>query len=470
MLALSDMQLARQMDLAFKASYFIGRYYFSVNTRRKREDYGLLPDQEISIDIQHKLREDNIISLFHEYIHYIHEISTVVGNLYLNLDLVQKSIFSRYFSPDLKSSTHNGINNGNASDRRMNAESYFTKEVLNGSSTTDAKITKVLGVEYQTTPFYLVGGETIEEEIQVPILNVEKHEQGKFVIEKVNFGKFFIYEGLAYELDRELDKQLRGLSDIRDDNAYSEYTVLRLLANYVYPGVNKYTFLCLASLSLSFMDIGLTFIRLLEKTRAAVESGKKLDDVIHQHKKEISFRLHQKKEDFFASQDEIVGLFNNRMRLHAAFLAIAAASKSGYSIKIQNPTFEVDLILSGQYARLAEIVPVCDYMYTFEDEDEWNRDLFGTASFSIEVGEAFRVLIAFDHYQKKHLLYSTSELEVKEKVKCPLFACCTHPLRKDQTQICAEKPWRMFEISSYQSLPFCWYGQAVGEFKGHSAT
>lgn len=467
--SIRDSELARQMETAFKASYFIGKYYFSINTKKKRSEFGLLPGIEIPLEVQRKLREENIIPLFHEYIHYIHEISTVVGSLYLNLDLVQKSIFSFYFSADQKVATHNGIDKRDTSRSEVNAQSYHSKEVINGSSITNAKIIKVSSYKYVAMPFYLVGGEnTITDEIQLPVLTVEIFEDGRYANEEINFGNFFIYEGLAYELDRELDKQLRGLTDISDDNIYSEYTVLRLLANLIYPGINKYIFLSYASLSLSYMDPGYTFIQLLKKTKASVEAGERLDDIIHRHKKETSFRLHGKKDEFISSQDEIVGLFENRMQLHKAFAAIAAASKNGYELKIKNPSFEVDLIMSGQYAKLPEILPICDYMYQFDDIDEWNRDLFGTASYSDDVSESLRVLIAFDHYQKSHVLKSTIELEKEKKIKCPLFTCCTHPLRQSQVTVCAEKPWRMFEVSADSEFPYCWYGQAVGEFKGHS--
>ena len=122
--------------------------------------------------------------------------------------------------------------------------------------------------------------------------------------------------------------------------------------------------------------------------------------------------------------------------------------------------------MQGEYLKLPDLIPVCDYMYIFRDAEEYMRDFLGSASFTDEQSQALKILIAYDHYQKAHWLKSTKEIEKIEKSKCPFFSCCNLSYRKTHEKICAEKPWRIFEVSFNSDKQYCWYGQAVGEFKG----
>ena len=183
-------------------------------------------------------------------------------------------------------------------------------------------------------------------------------------------------------------------------------------------------------------------------------------------KRETSDILVSKLVDFNEAQDEIVDVFKKRRQLYKAFFTITEEAKRGYLIRSESPIFEVDLIIKGDYLKLLDMIPVCDYMYIFKDVEEYMRDLLGTASFTDEQSQALKVLIAYDHYQKSHWLKSTIEIEKKEKYKCPFFSCCNLEYRKTYEKICAEKPWRIFEISYNSDKQYCWYSQAAGEFKG----
>ena len=221
-----------------------------------------------------------------------------------------------------------------------------------------------------------------------------------------------------------------------------------------------------ASLSLAYIDSGSMFISFVERIKNEMEAGINKEDILGKIKGETSEILVSKLTDFNEAQDEIVVVFKKRKQLHKAFSTITDEAKKGYLLRCKSPTFEVDLVLSGDYTKLLDVIPVCDFMYVFKDVKEYMRDLLGTASFTDEQSQALKVLIAYDHYQKSHWLKSTKETEKTEKYKCPFFSCCNLEYRKTHEKICAEKPWRIFEISYNSDKQYCWYGQAVGEFKG----
>ncbi|NOT90777.1 hypothetical protein [Ferruginibacter sp.] len=460
-------RLEKQFKKDTAATYFISKYYFSVSTNKFRSEYGLVPGEEINLMLQKKLQAQNFTSLFHEYIHYIHEISTVVGNIGLSLDLILKSIFSNYFGTQLDNCEYNGFDFSNKDLLDKFSKIYATKEVINGGGILEGIL---LGIDSfsltQQDAYLLDGTDLVNFKIDIPLIKINLFKEDQYKDTFLPFGKFYIYEGLAYELDRIVNQQISGLSEIKDELKATEYTILRSLSKYLYPNIDKECFLVAASLSLAYLDSGNVFISFVKRLKTEVEAGGNKDDILYKLKCETSEVLVSKLVDFNEAQEEIVQIFKKRKQLYKAFTIVTEEAKKAYLLRCESPTFEVDLVFKGEYLKLPDLLPVCDYMYLFKDADEYMRDLLGTASFSDEESQALKVLIAYDHYQKAHWINSTNQIEKTEKNKCPFFSCCNLEYRKTQEKLCAEKPWRLFDISFNTDKQYCWYGQAVGEFKG----
>ncbi|GAB2820449.1 hypothetical protein [Ferruginibacter profundus] len=463
-------QLKRLNELHKKdiaATYFISKYYFSVSTNKFRKQFGLFPQDAITSSVQKELQSQNLTPLFHEYIHYIHEISTVIGNIGLSLDLILKSIFSAHFSSYLDNCEYTGFDFKNKELLDKFSKIYATKEVINGGGELEGILLKVDSFSLIEQDAYLLDGtDLVCFKIGIPLITIKLFIKGQYKDASLPFGKFYIYEGLAYELDRLINQQSNGLPEIKDDLKATEYTMLRTLATYIYPNIDKECFLVAASLSLSYLDCGSVFIAFIERIKTAIEAGISKENILFKLKSETAAILVSKLEDFNEAQDEIIEIFKKRKQLHSAFTIVTEEAKKGYLLRCESPTFEVDFVIKGEYLRLLELLPICDYMYIFKDEAEYMRDFLGTASFADEQSQALKVLIAYDHYQKAHWLNSTSKVEKTEKYKCPFFSSCNLEFRKTHEGICAEKPWRIFEISYNTDKQYCWYGQAVGEFKG----
>jgi len=410
------------------------------------------------------MQRENLVPIFHEYIHYIHEISTPVGNVGLSLDLIKKSLFSNFFDPRKDSCESLGMT-GDLCDRYryMNA----SKALLEGSKSVNAKILKIELAGNQLQNFQILSGDMLgSRSIEIPILTAEIYQNDKFEVD-LYFGKFFIYEGLAYELDRELDKQLLGLSVIRDDMRFTEYTVLRLVALKIYPDIDTKSFLTVASLSLAYINCGFVFIDLLRVLKKRVDAGERLEDVLEQLKQQVRELMAGQSDDFEGAQEEIIAIFTGRPQLLTAFQYICGQAKATYAIRKADPTFEVDLIFSGQFETLLEKASICDYMYQFTDLDSFSRDFLGTSSMDDATSQACKVLISYSHYQECHREFSTAKLESRNiETPCPFFSCCNLQLRQEHAKICASRPWRIFEVSARTDQRYCWYGNGVLEFKG----
>lgn len=459
--------LERQLEKEAAASYYIGRYYFKVNTGNAKSSFGLSQGENITLEMQRNLQTANLIPMFHEYIHYIHDISTAIGSMALHLDISLKAIFSNYFNHDIKSCENNGIDLTDTIRLGHFAAFHNSMEALNGSIAQGVTILKINSVKNVRAILSLHNGTELQEyPFEVPDIEVELFENNNYHTSHLIFGRFFILEGLAYELDRQIEKQLSGSEQIKDDLKLTEYTFMRLLANYIYPGIPVEAYLTAASLSLSFHDCGMKFIKFLNRFKTLSDERKTVNEITRMLKEETSAYLFERLEVFYESMDELPGIFAGRVQLNEAFSIIVRQVKNGYLARAENPTFEVDYILEGRFIELLNVIPICDYMYVFTDPNEYNRDFLGTASYTQEESFALKLLIVLDHYQKAHGLKSTLALEKKSSVRCPFYTVCDLQLRKDHETICNSRPWRMFEISSKTDNQYCWYGNGVGESKG----
>jgi hypothetical protein len=467
--------LARTEGQRTWGTYHMGQYYFRINTNRTKESLGIQgTDQTISPEIQQFLQNQNYAAIFHEYIHYLHEMSTVIGNVCLGLEISAKSIFSNNFDKELKSCEVNDTTDPKQIE--LLSKIFHSQHIIFGDSTDkfyNRRLITISNYQYDLHEISVPHDVDLQTfNINVPKLKFYVTENEIAVEDCLLFGKFYLYEGLAYELDREIDKAHKGLLAIDDSLVNTEYTVLRSLAKFVFPDVKKVTFLRLASIALQHINCGQTFIHLLERVKTEVSLGITQDESIRRIKQEMSRTLLNKQSEFNDAQDEYKRVFLKRTQLYKAFGYITDKTKNLYSQRIENPTFEIDMVFSGNYGLLLNATDMCDFMYIFNDEVPYMRDFLGT-TIDLNISQSLKALLTYDHYHKVHLITGTKKVEAKAEIvegqrKCPFFNCCNLDLRRNNEEVCETKPWRIFEISANSDMRYCWYGTGVGEFKSHT--
>lgn len=456
-------------------TYHMGQYYFKINTNRNKEFLGIHEtDENISENIQRLLQNENYAAIFHEYIHYIHEMSTVIGNVSLGLEISAKSIFSNNFDKELKSCEVNDTTDPKQIE--LLSKIFHTQNVIFGESTDkfdNRRFIYISDVQSELLEVSVPHGTGLMDiKIEIPRLKFCVTENQVTSEDNLLFGKFYIYEGIAYELDREIDKTHRKLEVIDDSLRNTEYTVLRSLSKYIFPDVEKKIYLSLASMALQHLNCGTTFILFLKRVKEDVANGINQSDSLNRIKKEVSNMLLLKQVDFNEAQDEYQKVFLKRTQLYKAFGYITDKTKSLYAKRVLNPTFEIDMVFSGNIDSLVTVTEMCDYMYVFEDVEPFMRDYIGT-TIDLETSTALKSLVSYDHYHKLHLISGTKKIEAKpENIegerKCPFFHCCNLTLRSENSEICQNKPWRIFEVSAKTNGLYCWYGTGVAEFKSHT--
>ena len=130
-------------------TYYMGKFYFTIATNKKRIEVGLTDSYtELDANIQLQLQMENYPALFHEYIHYLHELSTVIGNVGLGIDLSGKAIFTNWLDTNPKAAISTGYTNNEFGKKYSKA--IITQGVLfgNGSEVINGIFIEEKGIDY----------------------------------------------------------------------------------------------------------------------------------------------------------------------------------------------------------------------------------------------------------------------------------------------------------------------------------
>ena len=464
-------QLANKLSSKeYWGAYFKNQYYFRINTRRHLHELNLKPGfGQLDEATQRQLQNENLPALFHEFLHYLHEVSTVTGNISMGLSLTMKACFTSWLDKELKSARSEGMAKANTRiDEYVKA--WTTMSVIDG---TDQQVIKgkmdgVLSISWEEQPTEFASDEGYKlMPINIPKVKFRDRFEGLEYYHTLSFGKFYLYEGLAYELDRMVDKQHYKRTKILDIHKMTEYTVLRQLAKHLYKSITKETYLSLAVLALQYLNAGEMFIFLVNEVKSNAAKGISQQATIKTIKARVSAMLSKSRNDYIDSQEEYVTLYAGRPQLQVGFRFITDENKRLYDERILNPCFEIDLIFAGQFQNLLDKLQVCDYMYEFKDEETYLRDFIGT-SIEEEISQSLKALIAYDDYYFSHKGLSTEQVE-KKGHECPFFTTCHLQQRTDHADICGNTPWRIFEVNQKTDKQFCWYGTGVGQAKSQVA-
>jgi len=448
-------QFARTLEKAgsrYWGQYFINQFYIKVFTGKHRND---VPEYDFdknnfSDEQQEALQRENYVALYHEYIHYVHEMSTMAGTTGFYYDMIRMAIFTAYVDVP-HSSRFLGI--GDAQIQLYDRLSH-TLTAVYGSGEAELAGRTILSVEkIELIKFKgYAPGEDEPMNMLIPMLYYQYFDQNLNRYEKdtILLGKYYVYEGLAHALDQLVAEQLgRSLENAPG----SEYKVLALLKKWLAPDLDYRSFLEVASLSLSYWDAGHQCYRMLKEAGEAKEPAAYLAA----EKELVQRLLRESLGGFEETLDYIRDIFRQRDALFVAVAHLTEKMKAGFRARIENPVFEVDVTYSGHTRRMNEYVPLCDYMYVFEDNERYMRDFLGThldhdTSFDLKI-----FLCLMDYF--------STETKGIDDHACPLFTSCNYKFRQDHSHICGHQPRLSFD--RYQKEEgYCPYSLAIGYTKG----
>lgn len=396
---------------------------------------------------------------FHEWIHFLHNISTISG---FSLFCTQVILWSNFrWSMDnrdvSKGSTEMDLahieNNKNFFSYILSNREWHKFGLANHIKTDDLSFE-----EAHLQGMKIVNHSVICTSLIKCTIN---HAENQY---NLDIGVLEILESAAYMLE---SKCLKAMNGTPQPAAFYPYHLIKGLAGKMAPSLNEDEIICCMLASLQSNDPPNALFKLLQESE--------YQDVNSRYERLVS---HVKKQ--LTEQDKII-----RDSLNQIQSLFPVDEPMGNFIKLtldrivrnlnhrkEDPFFELNIIkdIAKNTASMNEIIrnyggctiiqkrhddnekPQCDIMYDFLLPENTESVLFGSKM----LRACFHFI--FLHYRPSGEIVKTEKIDLSQRNKCPFYTVCCSSLRVNHSSICAESPWQSMNIIDNKD---CYYAAAV---------
>ncbi|MFO0757035.1 MAG: hypothetical protein U0359_11125 [Byssovorax sp.] len=434
-------------------------------------DHALVDQSKQRID---PLSAETLSTFFHEYFHYLQNISTVSGFAGYHATQQLLALFSRTID---KSGLSQGSARLDATGKQRLHQIASYLDLLEGDEGPERVVLEsVKGVDQRSRelPF----GNGVARLSEVTLRCEVETNQGVRQEVNLRLGLYAIEEGLAFEIDR-IVAGIDGQAVDHDAAPAFPYLVLRHLGEHLAPGIERRDLIACGLLSLLCNDPARAIVDGLRDFGQRRSQSASRDDALAA----VELALREARVDNIKLiLEDIKGL----KKMHASRgIAASAMDRVGelfsvlLSRGLEDPFWDVRPFLSDNLdqntlTQLLHTVDPCIVIQRLHnneedinDSDRPEHDLmlaFGTPGQATRevTKRAIPVLQCQVHYVSVHL--ASDEFIPSDKVggtpeaACPFYSSCTLQLRRDHAEVCKGSPWEIYALSQKET---CWYGAAV---------
>lgn len=412
----------------------------------------------------------------HEYLHFTHNYSTVVGlyDFFVQLRLVR--LYCNTVDREGKSHGEPVL----SPDAQKEARSVLEwRQHLRGSVGQDAFNTLRRAkshppfVRIQRSNFQLtIGPQTIETHGVAAVFDTSGLGTGLASIE-VKLGGDVLMEGCAVEAECLLYEQSGASSDeIRKQVPVYPY----LTARAVFEGIAGFSptsrFFCrICVLALQSTDPGDALVQLAEACKMA---GPRADEASL-----IGSFLSSSKGFFHSAVKRIledslqreVEPFAMRGRAGRGLQRMAGWASDLFNRRLGDEFFELGPVEAtpdlGPIVEMLRSLPTCPVVQEIDAcTDSQELLYFSETEVSPELAQEIGAAQALFHLTDAHIVAGRfSETSPAVSRACPFFKACRAPIAATSPEICGKRPWESFNSAATEG---CWYGIAVACSRGRS--
>lgn len=290
-------------------------------------------------------------------------------------------------------------------------------------------------------------------------------------ISTILIGSHEIVESVAFLLE---ERYLIGKKELTVASV-SPYHLVSKLASLIAPDLTKEVVLKCALLSLQHLDPPDWLPSLLEKAQQAHDQNSDPDELIT---KIAMNHFNVNKEAIGNNIDFIDSLFPVDEPVARAVKYATGKMRVNLRQRLIEPFFEIALIdtfVSEGTAALFMSMERHGTGFLIQERngeaDKIQKDLMYDISLVDQVDASLsfgrRVAQASFMYTFSFLRKDSKNIEHPEKLTCPFYTCCDNTLRRDSANTCKMRPW----ISQYLALEnMCYFGRAVLNTTGQART
>jgi hypothetical protein len=419
------------------------------------------------------LEPNNFSVFFHEYIHYLQNITTPAGYHSFRRALDLWSLFRETVD-------QSGVSQGSAS--LSQERSAWVSQLLEISEAFDGWVDSNLPDSFDVDSFTvdsvsshpseLTLGAQTSRVTEVIVKGSARDPNGSADTYSYRFGTIAIMEGLAFELDQIMASGELGTNKPKHAAPAFPYHVLRKLIASQIPAADSLSIIRLGCLSLMSNDPAGALFDLSRFANENLATG---------------LTLHESIDRIGAGQ--IVSLIeaviavdipDHRSRFAKGTIGKAIAHvhelfETHLRARVQNlfleslaltPEGRVDL--GGVSTLLGSIPPCAVLQERSGSKHEPDRDLLwvsGDRQYSLR--DELAVLHCALHFMLIHLDFdSILATRDVDKSHCPFYTCCSLPLRTANPKTCRQEPWKAFSWTGWTTSERCWYAAGVASSIG----
>lgn len=400
----------------------------------------------------------------HEYIHYLHNISTPTGISFLLNEI--NSIYEF-----LKGTNEKGVYLGRPNDLSLEKIIARNRKIMYGGGEGEAPPSGIKIAAWSfSSPTATVEERVLQENdihvaSNVSIAVSAKAAQGNTYNFRIDIGFYFITEGIAYEIDREIRRRLDVWIDLDESTPAFPYLAYQpLIESLLGRKSTLHERIMLGTCALLSQTPGEGLIKACNILKhRSTDSAEFVAYFIDLKLGLESFSRRLTTSVLPTLKKLVRGSPEFERGLEIYFDIIGRAIEVRTKFPFMELGFRNINSVDGFYRAIAEISPqwICQEKEGGSSSIHW----IGNHEAVSKIDEtAISVLQSIFHYVQAHrsgdgLFTTTSELK---GLKCPFFGACQVQRVNDSPAMCGTKPWALeLNLSGDLKNPVCFYNAGV---------
>jgi hypothetical protein len=406
---------------------------------------------------------------FHEYAHYLHNISTLSGIVVFINSIELWRCFRLTFDD---TGFSGGSDRFDAKQREhlktllsylTTARRVYAPVFQRGLEPASLKITSLKPVLEVTGP-------------SDPLLNMlvcdaeVLYEGGNAERCKVYIGLLELLESAAWLLEQRMFEAI-GSSDPISPAPVFPYKVVEAAARYAVPGINDTGIIACVLTALQSSDAPKALSDVFGIASQALRDERDPADVLREKAKEALNQGSSKLEEALGKLEQE---FENDGVLARAIRQIVETARRAFKHRRIDPFFELQILEDMKLREestlrdaIRHYAPCAVLQMRDGSEDELGRDLL--LSFLVadeneyDPENGLRIVHCIFDFLDRHRTQAGFSRTPEARLRpCPFYTCCNLALRVREPSICSSSPWKSADWPEWdQAKVACWYGTAV---------
>lgn len=411
---------------------------------------------------------DQIGFFFHEWIHYLHNVSTIQGLSAFANFIHLWAVFRRTIDPDEGLSAGSAVLEGELA-LNVRQKLKFMSETRKPRRNNFPETLPLCDIEFvsvrrRTDQIEGTSFDASAIECEIAVLRQDDSEDS-YTIE---VGTHEIMESAAFMLEERLTLKLGSITKAP---CVDPYLLVRGIAAHVVPEISEDSIVRCALLSLQDSDPPRALLDMLHMVRMVMNRG---DDPLQFLGETGGNILLHGQEWVEETLQEVESIFPVDEPMARAVKSTTKTIRQNFVHRRAFPFLELGLIerIVANPAEMTGIVEThgaCAVIQQRKGQpDDIDRDLMYdfvlSPSHDDDLSFGWRMMHAAFRFVASHCgedaLLPTNALPLSTRHGCPFYTACSHRVRQERQGDCATRPWlaAKMEVEPHE---LCWYGRAV---------